>query len=170
MAKTIMLIDDTPEILEVKVRLLKAAGFEVQGYQYPNEALAQLANQIHPRALVTDTEMQPFSGPALVTYLSPRTNRSDNLILEGSIETADVRHYKDIQAFRKILEMQGRYHGQVILTSRQELTEQAIDQNLSLQGRIQLAVLNEALRICDGFFKIDADGNGIAKLVGYLKS
>lgn len=169
-----MVIDDNPEILEVKVHALTKAGFEVEGQQQPNGALLRLSDMINsgnlPYALITDTDMHPFSGPELITYISPKTNRNDALIEEGSRSVINPSLYRTIQDFYKVLLIEGLYQGRQVLTSRQELMKQTIDQSLPRQGRLQLQILNEALRISDRVFKIDANGKGMDGLVGYLRS
>lgn len=174
MDNKVIVVDDTKPILEVKTMLLKESGFEVEGYEKPNEALLQLANQMlfgkHPYALVTDMDMQPFSGSILIAYVSPKTNRQNALIREGTMAATDINLYRTIQDYRKITEADGHYRGKTILTSRQKLEPQTIEDWISNEGKRQLAVLNEALQVSDSVFKIGADGKGMDELILYLRS
>lgn len=72
--------------------------------------------------------------------------------------------------FKRLIASNSEIIGRLILTSRQELEHQSIEDELSDKAKAQLTVLNEALRISDRKFKIDADGTGVDSLIAYLRN
>lgn len=173
MSEKIIVIDDNPQILGVKVSALERAGFKVYSSEHAYHILENLAKNAYgqqPFAIITDTEMPYVSGTEVVIYLSPNTNLEDALIRKA-IENVPCKPFYSLDKIRELNEKaKGKYSGRLILTSRQELITQSIDSTLQERARLEFTIFNEALRICDRTFEIDANGIGMQNLIDYLTS
>jgi len=65
-AKSVMLVDDEPELLTVMTLMLEAQGFVVHGFTDPGKALAFAKNGIDCSVIVCDIRMPIMNGFQLV--------------------------------------------------------------------------------------------------------
>ena len=90
-AKTILLIDDDPYILDVMGRQLKAKGFRVLSTTDPEQGCA-IAEKESPDLILSDIAMPGIDGFAVIQWVrnNEKTRKIPLILLTGSDKMADV--------------------------------------------------------------------------------
>ena len=90
--RTILLVDDDPDILEAESQLLTASGFEVVAARDGSEALRALDVGPPPSVIVLDIQMPGVDGPTFARTLRERLRHVPLVVLTAA---SDPRHEAD---------------------------------------------------------------------------
>ncbi len=100
MNNKILIVDDTPDLLENVSQYLTLEGFEVQSCSDGEEALEKL-KQFHPDLIITDQFMPKLAGDELIESIT-KDHDLDEVALAIFSASAVTKKIKEIQKIRTI--------------------------------------------------------------------
>lgn len=89
-ARHVLMVDDDPQVREVMVQLLEAAGFAVMGAENGADALAHIDSGAPVDAMVTDFQMPGMNGLELIRASQARNPDLPSFLLTGHVGDIDA--------------------------------------------------------------------------------
>ena len=96
-SRTLLVLDEDPDTLELMLEPLRWEGYDVKGFTSPKEA-SEALNYFRPQIIVVDPDFSNEDGVAFINNLMPALQNSTLIIVSSQPTTEKITQYLDMGA------------------------------------------------------------------------